>query len=172
MKKLFGLFVILSALCVFAADEVNYFNSGGDISMTPVDIKAVKIYDSDVDTSMDTLATTEMNMHGPYPLTSHTGEPMYKGFSVIAQGISGTTPTMEVSYQITEGGSSTDTTAGANWVHVDTLKATGSSAYVDVSSLAGKYLWLLIDNFDGTESQIPLDFSLMLKRNLSYTKAK
>jgi len=75
---------------------------------------------------------------------------MYTGFQLYAgliRDTSATTGSSAIAYQITMK-KETSAILAANWVTFDTLAATGTTNFVDLSSKAGKYISFKIHNYN------------------------
>lgn len=163
MKKLLiGLIFILSALVY--ADK-------NDMDRKPCDVDTVLLHDATASSS-DTFTAGECAVYGPYSFTQSNKQPSYKGFYVYGKAITGTTPTMTLGYQLIPNitGTLADTTG--LWIEADTLDGTGANKYVDLSSAAGQGIVFRINNYDGTDCQIPSWVVIMLKENYNYNIAK
>lgn len=120
--------------------------------------------------SADTFAAAEIQTYGPYEVTPSANAPMYSAFMVQGDIITGTTPTMSFDYQLISGLKITDTLS--KWTPVCTLGTAGVQSYVSLSSLIGKAIVFRVNNYDGTESQIPNKLRIFFKDAFTYTKQK
>jgi len=167
MRKISIFLVLLFAFIAQSAD-FQILKTLTD-SKKPVDVDTVIIMNN-ASNAGDTLATTEAVTIGPFALTSTSGGPMYKAMTIIASEITGTTPTMQLYYQL--GASSAIADTAAEWTLIDTLSATKGVFSVDLSAKAGRYIWFRIYNYDGTTCTIPDYIWACFKKNLSYEVRK
>lgn len=171
MTNLYKLLAIV-ALCSFAVGAADKTVTPSDptqkASTKPIDVSRWQVTDNTAD-SDDTLATTEAAVYGPYQLTTASNEPMVKGIGYHAKPITGTTPTVTVGYQLTASSALADTVSGA-WTEFDTLDASGMLGYIDLSSQSARFMWVRIDNYDGTTSITNDYFWLMPKLNVTYER--
>jgi hypothetical protein len=164
MKQILGLILLIVSIA-FSAD---IYTSGGPVHNFPVDVQVVTLHSKNTPVAMDTFAASQYNWYGPYELAGDNC-PMYKSFTVKADTITGTTPTMAFWYQLISGGSITDTVKGA-WVSPCTLSTSGVSSSVDLSSLCGRAIVFRIFNYDNTSCQIPGNLKILFKRSISFIR--
>lgn len=169
MKKfiLSGL-LLLAALSFAFATTVAYTNSEtGNMKAnhSPKDIVVLSLYTKGTNATQDTFATTDIHIHGPYPLSSADNTGMFSGFTVVGDVITGTTPTMAVDFQVLPSLSIKDTTA---WTSTDTLSATATYQYQSLSSYPGKSILFRVNNYDDAACQIPGQLKIMFKENWTY----
>jgi len=187
MKKILAILIIIGFVFVgYSADEIITVGPGYYIGKTldsleydkePSNLTVYKLYSGGTNASRDTIATTKLNLHGPFALSKSREDPQFAGFAYICEALSGTTPTMAVAYQITVTNKSADIVA-ANWVYFDTIAATGGDDYISLSGTnnsgvgTGNFLWFYVDNYDGSETQIPDDLWLIFKDAYVYEKKR
>ncbi len=167
MKKVL-LFVLLFAAVSMAANV--YSNPSVETGFKATNNRVYVIFDSDTLDAIDTIATDEYTVRGPYPVASETNGTQFKGVGLIAaQLLAG--DSAEVLYQLTRGQSITDTTSG-NWNVLDTLSPSGAQQnYVDISDEVGSYLFVKILNY--TAGQIYLkEVKMYLRKDYTYYKER
>lgn len=118
----------------------------------------------------DTFATTVNKTFGPYEVCPNSESPMYKSFMVKADAITGTTPTMQIFYQMTTGLSVTDT--ASTWNLIDTIGDVGECFSVDISTKVGKGIMFRVYNYDGTTCIMPNKLQVIFKKDETYFKNK
>lgn len=101
--------------------------------------------------STDTLATTVKNIYGPYNVAPDGLNPATT-FTLQADIITGTTPTMSFDYQVTDKKEVSDTSAV--WTAVDTLGTAAQNSTHTITG-AGRYIWFQVNNYDATTCEIP-----------------
>ena len=150
MKKF--MFAIL-AVCLIA--QVSFATQSvadaGSPRQSPYGIKVIDLHTRNTVDSDDTLATTDINLYGPYEMCND-GDAMPTKFIVQGDVITGTTPTASLDYQIIAGKSLADTVSA--WTAADTLGATATNQQITIAG-AGNSIVFRINNYDGTASQIP-----------------
>jgi len=161
---------------VYSADEKVYLGpfhyQGNDSTYTgddlwePTDLKTYHLYESYSKELKDTIATTKMNVHGPFPL-SRNSMPMFKGFQFTCEAITGTTPTMAAAYCLAASAEIGDT-SWVGFTYFDTIAAAGCTQWVDLSSKAGNFIYIIIDNYDDSESHILGDCYVTFKGSETY----
>lgn len=164
MKRLISILVLALVSFSFAANVAPSTTQ----KYQPANVGPVVNLHTTTAASADTFATTEIQTYGPYQITSSAESPMFKGFMVQGDIITGTTPTMSFDYQLVAGLNITDTLS--KWTPVCTLGTTAQQTYVDLSSLVGKAIVFRVNNYDGTESQIPGKLRVMFKEDYTYNK--
>jgi len=167
MKKIIHMVLVIAFITMAANETTTTLVSVG--SQKPNNIKKVELIDDDA-SSDDTMATTTRLVKGPYNLTSSSGLPMYKGVQILSHPITGTSPTVDLAYQVTASSSVSDTVAV--WTSVDTIVAAGVNTYVDFTSITGNYLWIRIHNYDDTESVLNGPINMLFKKDLTYSIKK
>lgn len=138
MKKI--LFLLLVTLAFASADTL-YVNTLGT-SIAPGDVSYIELYDGVGDTVVD----SNYIAFGPYKLAPAKGKDMYSGFQYFSAAGTGTTA---MAYQLAMSSTVTDT-AAANWVTFDTIDASGSTKYVDLTSNSAKYIYFRVHNYSAT----------------------
>ena len=138
MKKIL---IILIALFAIASADTLYVNTIGT-SIAPGDIQHIELYDGVGDTVVD----SNYIAFGPYKMAPAKNKDMFSGFHYYSAAGTGTTA---IAYQLAMSSTVTDTAAG-NWVTFDTIAATGSNEYVDLSSKAAKYIYFRVHNYSAT----------------------
>lgn len=170
MKKVLVVILTLVAASFLTAATTAYTNTETTAFKNdhgPDDIKVLNIYTTATVSARDTFAAADIHIHGPYPLSAAEGTGMFSGFQLIADAITGTTPTMSFDYQVLPTNDLKDTTA---WTASDTLGTTAKNVYHSLSSLAGKSIVFRINNYDGTECQIPKKLTVIFKENFTWQR--
>jgi hypothetical protein len=164
MKKLFVMLVLALVSVSFAANVAPTKTQ----SKLPANVGPAVDLHTTTAASADTFDAAEIQTYGPYQIASTSESPMFKGFMIQGDIITGTTPTMEFSYQLTSGLTISDTLS--KWTPVCTLQATAQQTYVDLSSLVGKAVVFRVNNYDGTACQIPNKLRVMFKEDYTYNR--
>ena len=161
------LLAILMTMVVFATNQVAFDNTGNTIDNAPDGIKVYNLHTANTVAANDTFATTEANYYGPFDAASDGGS-VATSFQLVADVITGTTPTMSLGYQFNVWPEITDTTV---WTEIDTLAATAQNELKTISGL-GNYIWFRVYNFDGTACQIPGRLRIILTPSTTIYKER
>lgn len=160
--KIFTLVTLLLVSMSFGGAAVRVSNGDANIS-TPSNIWGSKLHTRSTATSVDTFADTSVNkIYGPYSLCRDGGgSPAAKYIGVKADAITGTTPQMQLQYQLISGTAITDTIA--SWTYGCEINASAKDTVIDISAKVGKAIVFRIDNTDSTACQIPGLLEFILK---------
>lgn len=164
IKKILLTTLIVGASIAYAANVAPTITQ----KKLPINIGPVHELHTTTAASADTFDAAEIQTYGPYQVAGSAEHPMYTGFMVQGDIITGTTPTMSFDYQLCSGLNIEDTLS--LWTAVCTLQATAQQTYVDLSSLAGKAIVFRVNNYDGTECQIPNKLRIFMKDGFTYNK--
>jgi hypothetical protein len=173
MKKFLGLFLVLALAGVaFAANTTTKYANSETATLKAnhaPQYPVLMLYTANSAASKDTFAAGDIHIHGPYPLSSADGTPMFAGFQDLGDIITGTSPTMSLDFQVLPTASLSDTAPGG-WVASDTLNGTGTNQYQSLASYSGNYIVFRVSNYDNTESDIPGKLYIVFKENWTYLK--
>lgn len=139
MKKV--IILLFALVCIASAADTVIVNTSG-LTITPANVVSLTLFDGVADTIEDSSYTT----FGPYRMVPDRYKKAYKGYQYYSGPIGGTTPLVNIAYLLSYSSDIADTIA-ANWVITDTLSATGSTGYIDLSSKAAKYIWFRFHNY-------------------------
>jgi len=167
MKKILLLVLCLVAISMGAGTGV-YSDPGVETGYRPIDTKWYTLWDSDITDGIDSIATDNWVLRGPYPLTNATNSPQFKGFGIIAEALAAG-DSLYLYYQMTRGASIADTVVG-QWILADSVGLTGAAKlYVDISDEVGEYIWFKGINPTASESIIR-EIKVYFKKDYTYNK--
>lgn len=174
MKKILSLaLVLLAVMAAFGISvKTTYPNTETGAlapNHSPADIVVLDLYKKSTVATKDTFLTTDIHVSGPFPLSSSMKTGMFSGFQVVADAITGTSPTMALDFQVLPSASLADTSA---WTSTDTLSSTATNQYQSLSSFAGKYIVFRVNNYDNTQSEIPGNLRIIFKENWTFPNEK
>ena len=164
MKKLLLASSILACLAitlfVVPTETATLANTGDQLISIPSNIWSIPLHSRSTAASVDTFAIGEDKMYGPFSLTKFGGGPMAKYLCFKGDVVTGTTPVLDVYFQVISGTSITDTISA--WTLMCEIATTAKDTVYDISGLVGKSIVFRIDNDDATQSEIPglLEFYL------------
>lgn len=157
MKKILLLIVLFVSLVVAAAGDIAYEVNSAGLTKVPSDVVVL-----DLNTEGDAVEDSTYVVYGPYAVTPAKGYAQYSGYQFYSGTLGGTTPTAAFAYQLSWSSDTADIEAG-NWVTTDTLAATGSTDYVDLSSKSGKFIYFRVHNYDATYDTLGV-LKILLKK--------
>jgi hypothetical protein len=168
MKKILAVMLVLVyAVAMVYATSVKHTYRPADnlLSHSPADVQCITLHSAGTNQSKDTLLTTDINVYGPYSLSTSNSTGSFSAFSLYFDALTGTTPVAAFDYAYCGSADLRDTVGG--WTSIDTLAELNENKTVTLSG-AMKYIVFRLNNYDNTTTAIPKNVIVCMKENSTY----
>lgn len=170
MKKIIGLIVCLAFVSSWATHNTFYRGITDTVRNTPCNISMKTLHTKNTNDYKDTIVAAYSNYYGPYDMALTKMSPMSRYLTISADLITGTSPTMQVAIGFLSTNNIADTVAA--FVPLCTLGTAAIQKTFDLSSYGGKACVIRVNNYDGTQCEIPGFLGIIFKEDITYTKPK